>query len=41
MSIPAAVAPPDGSPDPGVPWHYDDPLREQRALAHGSARVDL
>ena len=41
MSIPAAVAPPDGSPDPGVPWHYGDPLREQRALADGSARVDL
>lgn len=41
MSIPAAVAPPDGSPDPGVPWHFGDPLREQRALADGSARVDL
>ncbi len=35
------VPPPDGSPDPGVPWHYGDPLREQRALAQGEAAVDL
>ena len=37
----AAVPPPDGSPDPGVPWHYGDPLREQRMLVEGSAVVDL
>jgi tRNA-modifying protein YgfZ len=35
------VPPPDGSPDPGVPWHYGDPLREQRRLAAGSGAVDL
>lgn len=28
-------------PDAGVPWHYGDPLREQRRLTEGSARVDL
>lgn len=28
-------------PDAGVPWHYGDPLREQRWLADGQARVDL
>lgn len=37
----AAVPPPDGGPDPGVPWHYGDPLREQRLLIEGSACVDL
>jgi hypothetical protein len=36
-----AVAPPEGSPDPGVPWHFGDPHREQRALAEGRAAVDL
>jgi folate-binding protein YgfZ len=35
-----AVPPPDGSADPGVPWHYGDPHREQRALAAGEAAVD-
>lgn len=28
-------------PDAGVPWHYGDPLGEQRALAGGRASVDL
>ncbi|MFV0453042.1 MAG: YgfZ/GcvT domain-containing protein [Propioniciclava sp.] len=28
-------------PDAGLPWHYGDPLREQRRLAAGEARVDL
>lgn len=27
--------------DAVVPWHYGDPLREQRAFAAGDARVDL
>lgn len=35
------VPPPPDSPDPGVPWHYGDPLREQRSLSNGSAAVDL
>jgi folate-binding protein YgfZ len=38
---PGAVAPPAGSPDPDVPWHYGDPHREQRLLAAGAAVVDL
>lgn len=37
----AAVPAPEGSADPGVPWHFGDPLREQRELAAGRARVDL
>lgn len=41
MNPGAPVPPPDGSPDPGVPWHYGEPLREQRALATGTAAVDL
>jgi len=28
-------------PDAGVPWHYGDPVREQRALDRGVGRVDL
>ena len=28
-------------PDAGVPWHYGDPVREQRAMERGAARVDL
>jgi len=36
-----AVAAPVTSVDVGVPWHYGDPLREQRWLVAGSALVDL
>ena len=36
-----AVAPPEGSPDAGVPWHYGDPLGEQRLLDRGEGFVDL
>ena len=36
-----AAPPPPASLDPDVAWHYGDPLREQRILAAGSARVDL
>jgi folate-binding protein YgfZ len=28
-------------PDAGVPWHYGDPVREQRAMERGVGRVDL
>lgn len=27
--------------DAGVPWHYGDPMREQRTIAGGLGRVDL
>jgi folate-binding protein YgfZ len=36
-----AIAPPEGSPDAGVAWHYGDPLGEQRALDRGQGFVDL
>jgi folate-binding protein YgfZ len=35
------VMPPDGSTDPGVAWHYGDPLREQKSLVEGRAAVDV
>ncbi len=28
-------------PDVGVPWHYGDPMREQRLLTGGEGVVDL
>ena len=36
-----AVAAPEGDLDEGVPWHYGDPMVEQRELATGRAAVDL
>ena len=39
--IEAAVAPPIDVHDQGVPWHYGEPLREQRWLAEGRGVVDL
>lgn len=41
MTLADAVAPPEGNPDQGVPWHYGEPHHEQRALAEGLAAVDL
>ena len=41
MPRPTAVPPPLLNPDPGVAWHYGDPLREQRMLASGQGAVDL
>ncbi|MGH3468666.1 MAG: folate-binding protein, partial [Thermocrispum sp.] len=40
LTRPRAVAPPDGHPEPGVPWHFGDPFAEQRAAARGAAVVD-
>ncbi|HET8915474.1 MAG TPA: folate-binding protein [Propionibacteriaceae bacterium] len=31
----------DTGPDVGVPWHYGDPMREQRLLTGGEGVVDL
>lgn len=36
-----AVDPGPDNPDQGVPWHYGDPLREQRWLAAGTGVVNL
>jgi tRNA-modifying protein YgfZ len=40
LDVPGAVPAPDGSPDPGVPWHFGDPFAEQRAAARKVAVVD-
>lgn len=40
LSTPGAVAPPEGSPDAGVAWHYGDPFAEQRAATRSVAVVD-
>ena len=37
---PTAVPAPDGGPDAGAPWHYGDPLGEQRAAATDAVLVD-
>jgi folate-binding protein YgfZ len=42
MSITQSAVPaPPQDIDHGVPWHYGDPLREQRTLAAGQGAVDL
>ena len=40
LQLPGAVRPPADSPDPGIAWHYGDPLGEQRAAERGVAVVD-
>ncbi|HJT04228.1 MAG TPA: folate-binding protein YgfZ [Pseudonocardiaceae bacterium] len=40
LALPGAVPPPEDSPDPGIAWHYGDPLGEQRAAERGAAVVD-
>ncbi|MGW0007589.1 CAF17-like 4Fe-4S cluster assembly/insertion protein YgfZ [Nocardia grenadensis] len=40
LAVPGAVAAPTGSPDESVPWHYGDPLGEQRAAIERVAIVD-
>ena len=37
----SAVPPPEGVFDQGVPWHFGNPLSEQRYLADGHAAVDM
>ena len=41
VDVAGAVAPPEGSVDAGVAWHYGDPMREQRLLSEGAGFVDL
>lgn len=36
-----AIAPDEKSLDQGVPWHYGDPLREQKFIVEKQATVDL
>ncbi|MGH3767557.1 MAG: YgfZ/GcvT domain-containing protein [Pseudonocardiaceae bacterium] len=40
LELAGAVPPPEDSPDPGVAWHYGDPLGEQRAADRDAAMVD-
>lgn len=40
LELPRAVAAPDGHPEAGVPWHFGDPLAEQRTAARSVAVVD-
>lgn len=35
------VPPPENNPDQDVPWHFGEPLREQKRLLAGEALVDL
>ncbi len=39
LDVPGAVE--GEGPDAGVPWHYGDPVHEQRRLEAGEAAVDL
>lgn len=40
LALPGAVAALPGTPDAGLPWHYGDPLGEQRAATQGAALID-
>ncbi|MGM1062583.1 CAF17-like 4Fe-4S cluster assembly/insertion protein YgfZ [Saccharothrix sp. Mg75] len=40
LTAPGAVAPFDGNPDQGVPWHFGDPFAEQRAAVRSVVVVD-
>jgi tRNA-modifying protein YgfZ len=40
LAHPGAIPPPAQSPDPGVAWHYGDPLGEQRTAERGVVVVD-
>ncbi|MEV0676701.1 folate-binding protein [Actinosynnema sp. NPDC050436] len=40
LTVPGAVAPFEGSPDQGVPWHFGDPFAEQRSAARSVAVFD-
>ncbi|PRY32746.1 YgfZ/GcvT domain-containing protein [Umezawaea tangerina] len=40
LAVPGAIAPFDGLPDQGVPWHFGDPFAEQRSAARSVAVFD-
>lgn len=40
LTLPDAVASVPGSPDEGLPWHYGDPLAEQRAAVDAAVVID-
>jgi folate-binding protein YgfZ len=41
LKLSGAIAPAEGELDQGVPWHYGDPLREQKYLSEAKGLVDL
>ncbi|NKQ59089.1 folate-binding protein YgfZ [Amycolatopsis sp. K13G38] len=40
LEAPGSVAPPEGNPEQGVPWHWGDPFAEQRTATRSVAVVD-
>lgn len=40
LDTPGSIAPPDGIPEAGVPWHWGDPFAEQRTATRSVAVVD-
>ncbi|QRP46370.1 folate-binding protein YgfZ [Amycolatopsis sp. FDAARGOS 1241] len=40
LETPRAIAPPEGHPESGVPWHWGDPFAEQRTAARGVVVID-
>ncbi|SDN19050.1 CAF17-like 4Fe-4S cluster assembly/insertion protein YgfZ [Allokutzneria albata] len=40
LGQPGAIAPPEDSADSGVPWHFGDPLAEQRTASRSAAVID-
>ncbi|MER5266643.1 glycine cleavage T C-terminal barrel domain-containing protein [Actinosynnema sp. NPDC002837] len=40
LTAPGAVAPFEGAPDQGVPWHFGDPFAEQRSATRSVAVFD-
>ncbi|WP_328605182.1 folate-binding protein [Amycolatopsis sp. NBC_00345] len=40
LEAPRAIAPPEGHPESGVPWHWGDPFAEQRTAARGVVVID-
>ncbi|RJQ77531.1 CAF17-like 4Fe-4S cluster assembly/insertion protein YgfZ [Amycolatopsis panacis] len=40
LEAPRVVAPPEGHPEAGVPWHWGDPFAEQRTATRGVVVID-
>ncbi|MFE0025800.1 YgfZ/GcvT domain-containing protein [Amycolatopsis sp. NPDC059021] len=40
LDAPGSIAPPEGHPEAGVPWHWGDPFAEQRTASRGVVVID-
>ncbi|GAA4539095.1 CAF17-like 4Fe-4S cluster assembly/insertion protein YgfZ [Amycolatopsis samaneae] len=40
LDAPGSIAPPEGHPEAGVPWHWGDPFAEQRTASRGAVVID-